>query len=364
MRNFNSLSARGILSLSVLAVSAGLLLKSCDYFEKPAADGSLMIHFSGYEALTKAGTSSLPDTSDFLLTVSDGNGKEVYSGTFGNSPEEMFVAPGSYMVSVRSAVFNEPAYSFPLYGDDQCVSVASGERTDVRLVCTMLNSGVSLSFSDEFRRAYPAAALSLSSREGKLSVDYSEKRIAYFVPGTVSLVMDNQGDRRSLFSSRVEPRQVLRVKVTAPAAGSEKGGIHVSVDTSRVWEDVFVDVGDDMAGGKTKDDALDVPSAMAESPAKGVWVYGYITGCFKSTGKTVTEAPFPSATNLAVGPRTSSSDTGSCLSVELKKGQLRDALNLVDNPGLKGRKVFLKGDLVELYYGTAGLKNVSEFAVE
>ena len=50
--------------------------------------------------------------------------------------------------------------------------------------------------------------------------------------------------------------------------------------------------------------------------------------------------------------------------MELKKGQLRDALNLVDNPGLKGRKVFLKGDLVELYYGTAGLKNVSEFAVE
>jgi hypothetical protein len=49
--------------------------------------------------------------------------------------------------------------------------------------------------------------------------------------------------------------------------------------------------------------------------------------------------------------------------VELKKGAARDALNLVDNPQVLGHTVWLKGDLVESYYGIPGLKNVTEFAL-
>ncbi|MDD6623554.1 MAG: DUF6359 domain-containing protein [Bacteroides sp.] len=40
---------------------------------------------------------------------------------------------------------------------------------------------------------------------------------------------------------------------------------------------------------------------------------------------------------------------------------VRDALNLVSSPENLGRQVFLKGDLVESYYGICGLKNVREF---
>ena len=40
---------------------------------------------------------------------------------------------------------------------------------------------------------------------------------------------------------------------------------------------------------------------------------------------------------------------------------MRDALNLVDNPDMEGRKVKLKGDLVAAYYGMPGLKNVVEY---
>jgi hypothetical protein len=53
-----------------------------------------------------------------------------------------------------------------------------------------------------------------------------------------------------------------------------------------------------------------------------------------------------------------------CLSVQLPSGELRDDLNLVDNPGLLGRKVCLKGDIVEAYYGIPGIKNISEYELQ
>ena len=36
-------------------------------------------------------------------------------------------------------------------------------------------------------------------------------------------------------------------------------------------------------------------------------------------------------------------------------------LNLVDNPGLLGKRVCLRGDIVESYFGLVGIKNVTEF---
>ena len=52
------------------------------------------------------------------------------------------------------------------------------------------------------------------------------------------------------------------------------------------------------------------------------------------------------------------------LSVELKKGELRDEVNLVDNPENLGRIIYLKGDLVEAYYGIPGIKNVTDYLIE
>ena len=47
--------------------------------------------------------------------------------------------------------------------------------------------------------------------------------------------------------------------------------------------------------------------------------------------------------------------------MQLPAGDVRDALNLVDNPGLLKKKVCLRGDIVGSYYGLIGIKNVSEF---
>lgn len=346
---------------SCIIIQISVLCSGCDYFGAPSAEGSIVIRFAGYEALTKGDVPAIPDTSDFLLHVSDSEGKPVYEGTFGNSPDEIFVEAGTYLVSVRSAAFEKPAWNAPVYGDDRCVEVLPGERTDVCLVCSLVNSGIRLCVEDSFASAYPDGSLSLSSSLGTLEAGYDEARIAYFDPGVVSLLLETRSGKKSLFSKNLEARQIVRINLSSSSGAQTGGGVSVVVDTSAIWDDINVDADNGSADGSSIDSAMDVGKALVSAPAKDVWVYGYIVGSFKSTSKVVFESPYPSATNLAISGRPSAADVSSCLSVELKKGSVRDALNLIDNPGLKGRKVFLRGDLAESYYSIPGIKNITAF---
>jgi hypothetical protein len=47
--------------------------------------------------------------------------------------------------------------------------------------------------------------------------------------------------------------------------------------------------------------------------------------------------------------------------VQLPAGDVREALNLADNPDLLGKKVSIRGDIVSSYYGLIGLKNCTEY---
>lgn len=363
------LSLKKVSAVAAMCAAAAFAL-SCEGEESGGEKGELVIRFAEGQFPTKSGE-KIPDPDKFILDVKDGDGGTVYSGSFGNMPEHIAVAPGIYDISVRSGEFDKPEFAAPLYGDDQSIVVPSGGREEVRLVCTQLNSGVKLKVGADFLENYPEAVLFLTSSEGRLMYSYSEKRIAYFKPGTVSLLMDDGGRRRNLLTRRLEPKEMLQVRIGAPSSvPGGLGGIDVSVDTSRTWSGADVVIGEDNeAGGKGSqgkdgyEDAADVTSAGKIAGAKGVWVYGYITGAFKSTNRPVFKAPF-SSTNIAISRKKSASDRKDCFSVELKKGKIRDALNLAANPDIIGSKVYLKGDVVETYYGVPGMKNVTDYVLE
>lgn len=323
-----------------------------------------MIRFARGQFQTKA-AAEIPDTNDFILKVMDESGKTIYDGTFGNIPEKMIVEAGRYDISVRSAEFSRPAFSSPVYGDDQCVVVPEGGTQFVDILCTQVNSGVRLKVDPNFLSAFPKGVLFLKSAEGRLMYSYSEKRIAYFRPGEVSLMIDDDGSQSNLLTRALDPREILTVGISAPEAGSGQsgvGGIRISIDTTRIWTGTQVTIGGEDKGSEP-DDAMDVATARKNIGAEDVWVYGYIVGSFKSTNHIQFESPYPSATNLAISGKTSASTNDVCLSVELKKGEIRDVLNLVDNPGNRGKKVFFKGDIVEAYYGIPGVKNITEYVV-
>ena len=93
---------------------------------------------------------TVPDTSDFLITVSGPDGEIIYDGSYGDSPESMMVDAGSYTIYVRSCDFTRPAFASPQFGDQQCVVVPSGGVADVKLTCVQMNAGIRLHIDESF----------------------------------------------------------------------------------------------------------------------------------------------------------------------------------------------------------------------
>ncbi len=340
------------------ALAALLLAGSCQDFFRQDRTGTLLITLRDpFPAPTRAGE-ALPDVGSFRITVTDAAGKVYYDGPYERTPDALPVPAGAYTVSAVSADFTAPAYDAPQWGDTQVVSVAADADVSVSLSCSQLNCGLRLAVDDNFRKAFPEGTLYLSGADGSLEHPYDERRIAFFRPGTVAVELDEGGHRQTLFARSLEPRQILSVRLCA-SVGSRSGGISLQLDTARTWlSEQFTPGG---AGAGDIGQAYDVATARTRAGEKGVWVCGYIVGVATGTGRIAFTPPFTKNTNLVLGARASTTDKERCLSVELRAGELRDALNLQDNPSLLGRKVYLKGDLVSAYYGIPGLKAPSEY---
>ena len=352
--------------LCAAAVSAAV---SCEKTDTEAGGaGYLRIGFSENDySRTRALGEEVPDTCEFILTVTDALGKTVYDGKYGDSPENMLVAAGTYNVSVRSGNFSAPAFAKPQFGDDQCVVVPAGGTGSVRLVCVQMNSGIRLKIASGFLDVFPDGVLFLKSEDGKLMYSYSEKRIAYFNPGKVSLILSTGGEDRQLFSRELKAREILLIGISVPAGAVSSGStVELQVDTSRIWISDSYTIGGSSGSqaGQDRDAALSVSRAKEEIGAEDVWVYGYIVGGDMTSSSISFEAPFKSDTNIAIAARTSVDDKESCLSVQLPKGSVRDALNLAVNPGNLRRKVYLKGDITESYFGIPGIKNITDYVLE
>ena len=146
------------------------------------------------------------------------------------------------------------------------------------------------------------------------------------------------------------------------------------MDTTKHWSSDLLVIGGD--GGTNEeplhgDDTEEVTSSAisvgeaASHVNEDIWLYGYIVGGdLTSAGATVKTSKITKNTHLAIAARASVTAKSSCIAVELPKGNIRDALNLVDHPDLIGTRVYLKGSLVPSYFGTTGLKSVSDYVLK
>lgn len=358
---------------SVCGVFAALLFLSCFVFPSceragkggALENGELRLRFSDdiYE-YTKA-SAELPDTNDFILDIRDSKGKVIYSGFYGDSPESLSVSPGSYSVSVKSSEFDKPRFSMPQYGDEQCVVVPSDGIINVILECRQINAGIRLKVDSGFLTSYPEGVLYVSSDQGRLMYGYSEKRIAYFNPGSVSVVLSEGGTEKTLLTRTLRSQEILTIGIYVASGSSPDRPLSIKIDTTRIWnEESFTIGGGDGNKGDGYDNALTITQAKASIGEKDVWVRGYIVGGDLSASAISFRPPFSSATNLAISSRSSATSKEQCMSVQLPAGEIREALNLVDHSELVGRQLYINGDIVEAYFGIPGIKNVSDFVLK
>lgn len=334
----------------------------------PAVKEPAVLRLTCDVAASKA-TSDPYDINNYELTLSKG-GKTVWYGLWGERPAEFELDPGDYQIAMASGVFEVPAYECPVYGDSRSVSLAEGQVSEIELVASQRNAGLRLLLSESFVAVYKDGTVFLRSAEGTLAHGYSESRTAYFRPGAVSVLLNHNGKTVTVHTMELLAGEVLTLRLTVgekmPSALLVSGvSVNVRVDTSRVWSESSYAWDGSASEGPgstvTTPDAVSVSVARGMAGSKDVWVCGYVVGGDLSSASCSFEGPFSSRTNLLIADAASCRDRSLCMSVQLAAGDIRNALNLVDNPSMLGRKVWLRGDVVEAYYKIPGLQNLSDY---
>ena len=103
---------------------------------------------------------------------------------------------------------------------------------------------------------------------------------------------------------------------------------------------------------------LTVEEAIENQDSNNRTVRGYIIGTVKR-GPELVRSDFTVDTNLMLASDKNETKIDQMLPVQLPKGNVRDAWNLVDHPDRLGTFVDVTGDLTT-YFGVPGLKNASD----
>ena len=153
---------------------------------------------------------------------------------------------------------------------------------------------------------------------------------------------------------------------------------HTCTDSqSSTWEVKSLQVVEGVAGEEpevpvpTPDETLSVAEAIALYDANNAqpnvrvkgFIVGYIDGKSIEDGATFGNSGNVSNTNLMIADNANETDYTKCLAIQLPAGNVRDALSLQQHPENLGKEVSLLGSL-EKYFGTYGLKSISEYALD
>ncbi len=346
----------------LMGILSSLLMASCTIGALPKEEASLSFSFAVPLKTTVTKATSLPDTNSFILLVKSNTGEMLYNGLYGSRPTEFTVPAGTYEVSVRSIEFEKPAFEMPQYGDSKVIVVSNGEKASVAFLCKQLNAGMRFFFSENFLKKYDSGCILLEQEAGSLEYNFTENRIAYLKAGNVGINHKTTSATVPLFSRTIGAGEIYNISLDASAAESSSE-FSIKIDTTVVQINERVVIGEEFSGadGSSAQKALSVSQAKTRI-GDTLWVWGYIVGGDMSSSSITFTGPFSKDSHIAIAENATEKNREACFSVELSRAAIKSALNLVSNPSNLGRKVFLKGVVVESYFGLNGLKKVSEYA--
>ena len=182
---------------------------------------------------------------------------------------------------------------------------------------------------------------------------------AYFEAQTVELACATEGatihytldgtdptEASPVYSAALVINATTTVKAIAIKAGAESGIVSATYT---------ILAGLDGDGSKDKPFSVADVAAINNALTGKQWVIGYIVGCAANGGEKAAEY---AASNIALGD--AADQVTGLAPIQLPAGDIRTALNLVDNAGNLGKLVKVHGDL-QAYFLVPGVKNVDEY---
>jgi len=127
--------------------------------------------------------------------------------------------------------------------------------------------------------------------------------------------------------------------------------------------------GGESQGSGTFEDPYNVAAGIANQEENNVWVEGYLVGVYETkdaSGNDLSDfapsftAPFNTNTNVIIADSQNETNIARCVVVQLPAGEIRNAVNLVDNEGNLGKSVKFMGNL-KSYFGESGLKDLTGY---
>jgi hypothetical protein len=327
---------------------------------------------AGANALISKNVNSLPglpgvlDTNNYILKVINSSGKEIYSGAYASRPEVLNVTAGTYTVRVLSREFKEPEQDFPLFGDEQTVKVKKDSTARVALISSQLTGGIKLAYTSNFTRYFKGTGVYMKKDSAVAKCFYYSPHYVFFYPGDVSVIYKNKDGDPSytpddiktyvdtvLLTRKLKAGDMVTIKLDYVLSKVTGEGIKISVDTARNWVSEYFNLGSIAPYGSNS--IFEAGKAIGDT----MTVFGYIVGGDLTSSSVKRKAPFTSKTHFAIATNSWQSLREKCMGVELSaSSKFRGELNLVDNPGLLGKPIIVRGTIVDSYMGYPGMKSL------
>lgn len=177
--------------------------------------------------------------------------------------------------------------------------------------------------------------------------------VAEGLAGDITVAVEGEG-----FSADVTtlPAAGGSVNVTyqGAQAGSANGTITLKSGSLQATANLVAVIADHEGTLSDPLDTDDVTLLCDKTGANEYWVSGVVAGSAANGGKLAEETTY---SNLALG-------TGEpYIPVQLPKGDVRTAINPLDNPDMVGKTVWVKGQLIT-YFSAPGIKNVNDYSLD
>lgn len=328
------------LAMEIFSTILTLLAAGCSWAdtEKDKADASLRFKFENHVTKTLS-------ESDFTLKIVNSEGDSLWIGKLSERPEEIKVKAGIYDITVYSQ-FKAPGVRAAQFGDSVRISIKKKETATVRLYCTLINSGISLSFSQDFIEEHPEG-VTLAQGSARIPYPYDQNEVVYFPPGDIYLLYNNQVlVQRSLISGQIRH---FHLDVTLDK-GSMGISVIVSPEPDPVDEILIVDPR-----------PFSIFQMQGISDSLKVEVKGYIVGACKN-GKFVafSNPGFDVSSNILIADSPYETELEHCAPIELTSNW-KKLYNLVDNPARAQTCIAVHGTILP-YFGLKGIKKITSIS--
>ena len=233
----------GILALAFLSVACSGHLNE--------SEGNVLFSLdtdSQVEVVARSNVSDytvLPETGEFTIVISNGNGDEIYNGRLDGYNTSTALKTGNYSVRATYGNVSDEGFGKPCLSGEKAFSITGGGTVAVAIPVSLANSIVKMECTDGFKSYYTDYSFFVKTGGGtEIAFPKGESRAAFVDAYTITVsgTLTNQGGKAQSFSKdykALNPKTCYTIKFDV----SNVGGNSITVSFDDTVEDVeLIDV--------------------------------------------------------------------------------------------------------------------------